>query len=144
MHAELATAIAVVGVGAVLPDAPDARTFWRNVCRKRCSIREVPADRWRAEDYFDPDPRAPDKTYSKIGSWVEGFHFDWKRFRIPPRVADAMDESQKWAVTAAADALADYGYPERPLDKERTGVVLGTAMGGEQHLAGHLRISFPE
>ncbi len=44
----------------------------------------------------------------------------------------------------AAEALADYGYPDRPLDPERTGVILGTAMGGELHYLTDLRVIFPE
>ncbi|MBK7215556.1 MAG: acyltransferase domain-containing protein [Candidatus Promineofilum sp.] len=137
-------AIAIVGVGAMLPDAPNAAAFWNNITGKRYSITETPADRWSIADYYDPDPKAPDKTYSKIGGWVRGFEFDWKRFRLPPRVAAAMDEGQQWAITIAAEALADYGYPDRPLDTERTGVILGTAMGGELHYITTQRIAFPE
>ena len=137
-------AVAVVGIGAVLPDAPDSAGFWRNICAKRNSIRVTPPERWSVADYYDDDRSAPDKTYSKIGAWVSGFQFDWRRFRIPPRVALSMDPGQQWAVTAAAEALDDYGYPGRPLDTERVGVILGTAMGGDMHLENHLRISFPE
>ena len=85
-----------------------------------------------------------DRTYSKIGGWVKGFEFDWRKYRIPPKVSAVMDESQQWAVTIAAEALADYGYPERPLDTDRTGVILGTAMGGELHYVTSQRIFFPE
>ena len=60
-------AIAIVGVGAMLPDAPNAAAFWNNIAGKRYSITETPADRWSIADYYDPDPKAPDKTYSKIG-----------------------------------------------------------------------------
>jgi acyl transferase domain-containing protein len=137
-------AIAIVGVGAILPDAPNASAFWNNILNKRYSITETPPERWSIADYYDPDPAAPDKTYSKIGGWVRGFTFDWKRFKIPPRVAAAMDEGQQWAVTIAAEALADYGYPERPLDTDRTGVILGTAMGGELHYITHQRVVFPD
>ena len=137
-------AIAIVGVGAILPDAPNAPAFWNNILNKRYSITETPPERWSIADYYDPDPAAPDKTYSKIGGWVRGFTFDWKRFKIPPRVAAAMDEGQQWAVTIAAEALADYGYPERSLDTDRTGVILGTAMGGELHYITHQRIVFPD
>ena len=144
MSSDADRAIAVVGVGAVLPDAPDAPTYWQNIRNKRYSISDVPIERWDPADYFDPDPNAPYKTYSKIGGWVRDFEFDWKKFRIPPRVAAAMDESQQWAVTIAAEALADYGYPERPLNTERTGVILGTAMGGELHYLTTMGISFPE
>ena len=122
-------AVAIVGVSALLPDAPSAEAFWKNVAQKRYSISEVLPERWSPDEYFDPDPSAPDKTYSKIGGWVRGFTFDWKRFHIPPKVASAMDEGQQWAVAIAAEALADYGVPKKPLDTERTGVVLGTAMG---------------
>ena len=115
-------AVAVVGVGAIFPDAQNAAAYWNNMRTKRYSISEVPPNRWSIADYYDPDPSVPDKTYSKIGGWVRGFEFDWKTFRIPPRVAGAMDEGQQWAVTIAAEALADYGYPNRPLDTERTGV----------------------
>ncbi|NOZ85676.1 MAG: acyltransferase domain-containing protein, partial [Deltaproteobacteria bacterium] len=137
-------AIAVVGKGAVMPDALDADAFWKNIVEKKYSIREVPRDRWLAEDYFDPNPRAKDKTYSKIGAFVTGFEFNWKRFKIPPKVAEAMDPAQQWAVEAVSQALTDYGFPERSLDLKNTGVILGAAMGGDMHLENHLRISFPE
>ena len=138
------TPVAIVGLGAMLPDAPSAPAYWQNIRSRRYSISEVPSDRWRVEDYYDPDPSVADKTYSKIGAWVRDFTFDWKGFRIPPKVAAAMDEGQQWAVTIAAEALADYGYPARPLDTERTGVILGAAMGGELHYITGLRVFFPE
>ncbi len=55
-------AVAIVGVGAVLPDAPNAPAFWNNIVNKRYSIRETPPERWSIADYFDPDPAAPDKS----------------------------------------------------------------------------------
>ncbi|HUL61341.1 MAG TPA: SDR family NAD(P)-dependent oxidoreductase [Anaeromyxobacteraceae bacterium] len=139
-----ARAVAVVGIGALLPDAPDAPSFWKNLCERRYSITDVPPERWSVDDYYDPDPSAPDKTYSKIGAWVRGYSFDWQRYRVPPRVAAAMDQGQQWAVSIAAEALADYGFPGRALDLERTGVVLGAAMGGELHYLTTLRVMFPE
>ena len=139
-------AIAIVGLGAILPDAPNAPAFWQNIRNKRYSISEAPPGRWTpsVDAYYHPDPNAPDKTYSKIGGWVQGVEFDWKRFRVPPKVAAAMDEGQQWAVTIAAEALADYGYPDRPLDTDRVGVILGAAIGGELHYTTSLRVFYPE
>jgi acyl transferase domain-containing protein/acyl carrier protein/NAD(P)-dependent dehydrogenase (short-subunit alcohol dehydrogenase family) len=137
-------AVAVVGVGAILPDAPDAATFWRNVVEGRDSISEVSPDRWSAVDYWDPDPKAPGKTYSKIGGWVRGITFESTKLKIPPRVAAGMDEGQKWALLCAGEALRDTGYPDRPLDTESTAVIVGNAMGGERHYETVLRLSFPE
>ena len=128
-------AIAIVGVGAILPDAPNAPAFWENVKKGRYSITEVAPDRWDPALYYDPDHSAPDKTYSKIGGWVREYEWDpikW-RLAIPPRVVDAMDDAQKWAIACTREALDDYGYPARPLDLNRTAVILGNAMGGENH-----------
>ena len=51
-------ALAIVGVSAVLPDAPDVATFWSNLEESRYSIGDVPPERWDPELYFDPDPKA--------------------------------------------------------------------------------------
>ncbi|MEO1064352.1 MAG: SDR family NAD(P)-dependent oxidoreductase [Actinomycetota bacterium] len=139
-------AIAIVGVGAVLPDAPDVPTFWDNLTAARYSITEVDADRWDPAFYYDEDRLAPDKTYSKIGGWVR--EWDWSplewRLPIPPKVGDAMDRTQRWAIVAARQALMDYGHPGRPLDQERTAVVIGNAMGGDLHYLTALSVYYPE
>ncbi|MGZ6705847.1 MAG: SDR family NAD(P)-dependent oxidoreductase [Solirubrobacteraceae bacterium] len=139
-------AVAIVGVGAILPDAPDAPAFWRNVREGRYSISEVDPGRWDPALYYDPDPLAPDKTYSKIGGWVRDWDWNplgWK-LPLPPKVSDAMDGAQKWAVACTRMALADYGCPERPLDFDRTAVILGNALAGEQHYLTALRIALPD
>jgi acyl transferase domain-containing protein len=139
-------AIAIVGVGAILPDAPDVPSLWENLKSGTYSISEVPRERWDPELYWDSDPTAPDKTYSKIGGWVRSFEWNplgW-RLPIPPRVSEAMDLSQKWAILGARQALEDFGYPQRSLDPERTAVILGNAMGGDNHYVTAARIMFPE
>jgi acyl transferase domain-containing protein len=146
MAYDAARAVAIVGVGAILPDAPDAGAFWRNVREGHYAISDVDPARWDPALYYDPDPLAPEKTYSKIGGWVRDWEWDplgW-RLPIPPKVSDAMDDAQKWAVACTRMALADYGAPDRALDLDRTAVILGNAMGGEQHYLTALRISFPE
>jgi acyl transferase domain-containing protein/acyl carrier protein len=143
---QLSQAVAIVGVGAIMPDAPNATTFWENIKQGRYSISEVEPSRWDPHLYYDPDPKAPDKTYSKIGGWVRDWVWDpraWK-LALMPTVADQMDDTQKWAVACTQQALADYGYPERPLDNERVAVVFGNAMAGEQHYRTATRIAFPE
>ncbi|MGD8320650.1 MAG: type I polyketide synthase, partial [Gemmatimonadota bacterium] len=142
---EAGRAVAIVGLGSILPDAPDVDAFWANLAGGRYSISDV-TDRWDADLYYDPDPSAPDKTYSRIGGWVRDF--DWNplqwRMPVPPKVGDMMDLAQKWAVSASRQALLDYGYPERPLDNERVAVIMGNALGGDFHLLSASRILFPE
>ena len=138
-------AIAIVGAGAVLPDAPNVAAFWENVKKGRYSITEVTPDRWDAASYYDSDPKAPDKTYSKIGGWVREHVWDPRKWHlaIPPRVTDAMDDAQKWAIAATREALDDYGYPKRSLNEDRVAVILGNAMAGEKHYQTALRLNFP-
>src|SRR5271165_3691040 len=139
-------AIAIVGAGAVLPDAANVEAFWQNVKQGRYSITDVSPERWDPALYFDSDHNAPDKTYSKIGGWVREWKWEPAKWRlpIPPRVVDAMDEAQRWAIACTREALEDYGYPDRPLNTERTAVILGNAMAGEKHYFTALRIYFPE
>jgi acyl transferase domain-containing protein/acyl carrier protein/NAD(P)-dependent dehydrogenase (short-subunit alcohol dehydrogenase family) len=146
METTSSRAVAIVGVSAILPDAPSVTAFWENIKAGRYSISEVDPNRWDPALYFDPDPRAPDKTYSKIGGWVRDFTWDSMKWRlpIPPRVVDAMDGSQKWAIACTREALEDYGHPKRALDADRTAVILGNAMGGERHYFTVLRAYFPE
>jgi len=139
-------AIAIVGAGAILPDAPNVPTFWENIKNGRYSVTEVEPHRWDPALYYDPDPHAPDKSYSKIGGWVRDYVWDPVKWHlpVPPRVVDAMDGAQKWAIACTREALEDYGYPKRPLDPNRTAVILGNAMAGEKHYLTALRIYFPE
>jgi len=101
--------IAIVGLGAILPDAPDVATFWKNITSGTYSISDVSPERWDPALHWDPDPAAPDRTYSKIGGWVRSWSWDpigWK-LPIPPRVAEAMDDGQKWGVACSRAALLD-------------------------------------
>ena len=139
-------AIAIVGAGAILPDAANVPAFWENVKNGRYSISDVQPERWDPKLYFDPDHSVPDKTYSKIGGWARNYVWDPIKWHlpVPPRVVDAMDESQKWAIACTREALEDYGFPRRPLNTDRTAVILGNAMAGEKHYFTALRLYFPE
>jgi acyl transferase domain-containing protein/acyl carrier protein len=138
--------IAVVGVGAVMPDAPNADAFWHNIRTGRYSISETPPQRWDPALYYDPDPSAPDKTYSTIGGWVR--EFDWNpmawRLPIPPKVSDQLDIGQQWSVAGSRMALMDAGWPDWSVDSERVAVIIGNAIGGEKHYESNLRIELPE
>ena len=139
-------ALAIVGLSAILPGAPDVGRFWSNLKEGRYSIGDVPPERWDPELYYDSDPAAPGKTYSKLGGFVREWEWEPMQWRlpIPPKVADSMDEAQKWAVACARSVLLDYGHPDRALDFERTAVVVGTAMAGDLHYWTSLPVFFPE
>jgi malonyl CoA-acyl carrier protein transacylase len=138
--------VAIVGLGAILPDAPDVDSFWKNIQAGRYSITDVPAERWNPDLFYSPDITAIDKTYSKVGGWVRGFSLSPLKMglSIPPRILEQIDQAQQWAIAASYQALQDYGYPARPLNPERVAVILGNAMAGEKHYRTTMRIYLPE
>jgi acyl transferase domain-containing protein/acyl carrier protein len=141
--------IAVVGLGAIMPDADDAAEFWQNVIDAHVSIRDVPAGRWEVSDFWaegTPGDVVENKTYSKIGGFVSDFEFDWKRWRVPPGTLAQIDIAQQWAVEVAAAALQDAGFiddegvvaSEIKFPRARTGVIFANALGGEnRNLSNH-------
>ena len=138
--------IAIVGVSAIMPDASSGAAFWTNIREGRYSISDVPPGRWDPDLYYDADRSAPDKTYTKIGGWVNDFVWEpqvWK-LPLPPKVAAQMDDGQRWSVATAHEALVDAGWPGWEVDPERVAVILGNALGGEKHYESTLRIRFPE
>ena len=146
MNEHLDSPVAVVGLAAIMPDAPDATSFWQNLRDGRYSISDVPPERWDPELYYDPDPAAVDKTYSRIGGWVREHPWEPQQWRlpIPPKVAAQFDVGQQWAVSAARSALLDAGWPQWGVDPERVAVILGNAIGGDKHYRTSLRVQFPE
>ena len=89
--------VAVVGIAAIMPMAPDADAFWANITGGRYCVTDVPPERWNPALYYSPDHSARDKTYSTIGGWVREFEWDPIRWKlpIPPTVSAQMDQGQR-------------------------------------------------
>ena len=137
--------IAVIGMAALMPDAISIEEFWQNIIDAHVSIKEVSKDRWDPEIYWEngsPGNISEGKTYSKIGGFVEGYEFDWRRWRQPPGTLPQIDPCQLWAVTVSADAIEDAGYGEggKTLDRARTGVIFANALGGENRSESNIRV----
>ena len=122
--------IAIVGMSAIMPGAPNLRRFFENILDKTSSVTEVPADRWPAERYFDADRAAPDKVVSKWGGFLPDVPFDPMRYGIPPASVGAIDPAQLLALVAAEAALADAGLVDAPPAlRRRAAVILGFTGG---------------
>ena len=122
--------VAIVGMSAIMPGAPNLRRFFENILDKVSSINEVPADRWPAERYFDADRATPDKIASKWGGFLPDVPFDPMRYGIPPASVGSIDPAQLLALVAAEAALADAGLAEiAPELRRRAAVILGFTGG---------------
>ncbi|MGK8504623.1 SDR family NAD(P)-dependent oxidoreductase [Nocardia asiatica] len=119
--------IAIVGMSGLLPNAHNHREYWQNIVDGVDCTTEVPGSRWSLDDYFDADPAAPDKTYSRRGAFLPDIEFDPLEFGLPPNQLEVTSTMQTLSLGVARDLLRDAGAVDSDwYDASRTGVVLGT------------------
>src|SRR5947209_4600819 len=104
--------IAIVGVGCRFPGgANDPESYWRLLRDGVDAVSEVPASRWNAAEYYDPDPDTPGKMNTRWGGFlrdgVDGF--DARFFGITPREAISMDPQQRLLLEVTWEALEHAG-----------------------------------
>lgn len=137
-----AAPVAVVGLGAIFPGRGDTTGFWRDIFEGRDLLTDTPASHWLLEDYYDPNPLTPDRTYGRRGGFLSPVAFDPMAFGIPPAALQTTDTAQLLALVAAKmtldDAERDSGGK---VDRTRTSVILGVASATEltAHMAGRLQ-----
>lgn len=110
--------IAIVGIGALYPEARDAADYWR---------------------LLTAGPR-PAAGASLPRTDLADVQVDVARFGIPPAQAASMARMQLLMLEAARQCLNDAGYAERPLPSDRTDVVVGTCFGLDRQYANALRV----
>jgi acyl transferase domain-containing protein/NAD(P)H-dependent flavin oxidoreductase YrpB (nitropropane dioxygenase family) len=125
--------VAIIGMGCILPKAPDVQSFWENILDQVDAIREVPADRWDWRLYYDPDKTARDKIYSKWGGFIDDVVIDPLRYGIPPASLKSIEPLQLLTLEVVRAALIDAGFPDGhiadPALRRRTSVILGVGGG---------------
>ncbi len=119
--------LAIIGMGFRFPgEADDAESFWKLLYHGTDAISEIPADRWSAEEYYDPDPDAVGKMYTRWGGFLKHVdQFDPQFFGISPREAISMDPQQRLLLETTWEALENAGQASSKLAGSRAGVFIG-------------------
>jgi acyl transferase domain-containing protein/acyl carrier protein len=136
--------IAIIGLSGRYPEAETLREFWRNLHDGRDCVVEIPAERWRWQDYYTSDREQPGH-YSKWGGFISGAdEFDPQFFNISPREAPYIDPQERLFLQHAWMAIEDAGYSRKGLRLPRAsglpgqvGVYTGV-MYGEYNRSGSL------
>lgn len=123
-------AVAIVGMSCLFPKANDLETYWQNILNKVDAIEEVPLEQWDWREFYDKDPLAPDKIYSKWGGFLKDIEFDPTIYGIPPSSLKSIDPMQVLLLEVTRAALADAGYTDRSFPRQKTSVVLANAGHG--------------
>ena len=114
--------VAITGLGVLSPIGSGKEAFWEALRAGRNGISRVTK--------FDPSPYP-----TQFAAQLNGFDFSPY---IDPKWARRMDLTSQMAVSASKMAVKDAGINLDQEDRERVGVVVGTAMAGhafmlEQH-----------
>ncbi|MBO0819723.1 MAG: acyltransferase domain-containing protein, partial [Nocardiopsaceae bacterium] len=127
--------VAVVGMACFYPGADGAGAFWSNVVAGTDSITDVPAERWDRDTY-------PDIPAAK-GGFLPEIGFDALEYGIPPSALASIEPVQLLSLEAAARALRDAGYEDRPFNRDATSVIFATEPGSDLSAAYGLRSLLP-
>jgi len=106
--------VVVTGVGAVTPLGNDVASTWSGLVAGRSGVARI--------TLFDPSPFSV-----QIFGEVKGF--DPLRY-VDAKEARRMDRNVQFAVAAAREALDDAGLTIDATNRDETGVIVGTAIGG--------------
>ena len=135
--------IAITGVATMMPGSQTFRDFWRHIWEKRDFITDVPKEYWEIDDYFDPDPKARDKTYCYRGGFLGNVDFPAVDFGIPPKMLSAIDTTQLLSLLVAQHVLGQaQNKTETPL--EDISVVLGATGGTKLFCESASRLEYPK
>jgi polyketide synthase 5 len=131
------TPIAVIGMACRLPqgiDSPEA--LWEALLRGEDLVSEIPAERWDADSYYDPEPGVPDRSVSRWGGFLDDVAgFDPEFFGIGEREAAALDPQHRLLLEVSWEAVEHAGLAPESLTGSQGGVFVGLSHSDYAFLA---------
>ncbi|HKP40452.1 SDR family NAD(P)-dependent oxidoreductase [Mycobacterium sp.] len=127
--------IAIVGMACRVPGASNPDEFWSLLSGGADMIREIPDDRYDINDFYDPDPDAPGRIYTRYGGFLDSIDgFDPEFFGISPREAVWIDPQQRLVLETAWEGLERAGLSPAALRGSMSGVYVGVGANEYSHV----------
>lgn len=119
--------IAIIGMGCRYPgEILNPEAFWHLLQQGQDAITEIPAYRWPSARFYDADPEAPGKMYTRYGGFLGPVDtFDATFFGISPREALNLDPQQRLLLEVSWEALENAFIIPQSLQNSATGVFIG-------------------
>lgn len=120
--------VVVVGRACRLPGASGVEELWKNLVAGRCSVREIPQDRWSLDRHGHPRLREAGKSYVwSAGTIDDVWSFDPSVFGLSPREVEQMDPQQRLLLELTWEALEDAGIRRSDVAGTEVGVFVGAS-----------------
>ncbi|MGA8330965.1 MAG: polyketide synthase, partial [Mycobacterium sp.] len=117
-------------------DSPEL--LWEASLRGDDLVTEIPAERWDADDFYDPERGVPGRTVTKWGGFLDDVAgFDSEFFGVSDREATAIDPQHRLLLETSWEALQYAGVDPRSLAGSQTGVFVGLGHDDYTVVTGH-------
>ncbi len=120
--------IAITGMSIVNTLGKSPEEVWAASLAMKSGITEVPLSRWDHALYYDPRPHMPDKTYCRVGAFLD-FHIDRNELGIPPHDFRSMTEATRISMWLADRAIRASGILTSDIPRERIAVLISQNSG---------------
>jgi polyketide synthase 5 len=129
--------VAVIGMACRLPGGIDSpQRLWEALLRADDLVTEIPADRWDADEYYDPEPGVPGRSVSRWGAFLDDVAgFDCDFFGMAEREATAVDPQHRLLLETSWEALEHAGLNPARVAGSLTGVFIGITHGDYELLS---------
>ncbi len=128
--------IAIIGLGCRFPNSPNLEAFWQLLEQGIDAATEVPKERWDIDQYYDPNPDATGKMYSRFANFIKDVDkFEPEFFKISPREAKKLDPQHRLLLEVCWESLEYAGLSPVSLRCSQTGVFIGMMTHDYRELA---------
>jgi PfaB family protein len=120
--------IAIIGFSCLFPDAKNPEEFWQNLIQQKDSTASLSIEETGIEPkvFYNPAKGQTDKIYSLKGAFIRNFKFNPTGYNLPPEFLESLDNTFKWSLDVAKQALQHSGYLGKENILSKCGVILGT------------------
>ncbi|MEH2298554.1 MAG: PfaB family protein [Nostoc sp.] len=119
--------IAIIGLSCLFPDAKNPEEFWHNIVNQKDSTSSATVEEIGVDPtiFHNPVKGTPDKTYSLKGGYIRNFQFNPSEYNLPSEFVTGLDNTFKWSLYAAKQAIVQSGYWGNQTVLSKCGVILG-------------------